>query len=519
MTDRLDSWKDIAAYLGREVRTVQRWEAERSLPVHRLPGGDRPRVYALKAELDTWLRTSAVEQADLPSVAVLPFVNLSADPENAYFSDGLAEDVITALTRVPGLRVTARTSSFAYRDRNLDVRRIGADLSARALLEGSVRREGNRIRVSAQLVSAEDGYHLWSESYDRQLGDVFGIQEEVARAIAHELKVRIGPAPLVGRPTADLEAYSLWLQGRSLGAEWTADKIAEASACYRAALARDPKFPLPYLSIADSLFYAAWFGLALPPEAFPQALQFVQQALDLDPSLGEAHALRGCLLAVLNFDWDSAEREFERARELSPGSSTILYRHAWVILAPKRRYAEALAEMELAVRQDPLSPLMHGTLGMVLLEARDYARAEKACRVALELAPGFWWSHFFLSCALLLQNKGDEALTHCRQAWTRLGPSTLAAADQCFTYGLLGRPDDALRAYAAFERTAQQEPVPALAHAWAYLGLGDDRAYEWLDKAIDGRDPAVTHLPGMPIYDELRADPRFNRLLTKMNLA
>ena len=160
MGERLDSWKDIAAYLGRDLRTVQRWENERRLPVHRLPGGDKPRVYALPSELDAWLRTSPAEDREPASVAVLPFVNLTADKESEYFGDGLADEVINALTRIPGLRVTARTSSFAFRSKEQDVREIGARLGAAALLEGSVRRQQNRVRVSAQLVSAEDGYHL-----------------------------------------------------------------------------------------------------------------------------------------------------------------------------------------------------------------------------------------------------------------------------------------------------------------------------------------------------------------------
>jgi TolB-like protein len=209
--DVLDSWKQIAAYLHRDVRTIQRWERTRGLPVHRWPGGEKPAVYALRTEIDAWrrsdserdVRATAGTRQRLPhaitfpdqSVAVLPFANLSADPENEYFSDGLADEIITALTRIPGLRVTARTSSFAFRGRALDVREIGSRLGVRAVLEGSVQRSEGRVRVSAQLVNVGDGFHLWSERYDRDLADVFAIQDEISRAIAAALRVRLAPLP------------------------------------------------------------------------------------------------------------------------------------------------------------------------------------------------------------------------------------------------------------------------------------------------------------------------------------
>ncbi len=518
MSERLDSWKEIAGYLRRDVRTVQRWAAERGLPVHRVPGGEKPRVFALKSELEAWLRTSPAEPAEPPSVAVLPFANLTGDKENEYFSDGLADEVINALVRVPGLRVTARTSAFAFRGKEQDVREIGARLGAAALLEGSVRREANRVRVSAQLVSAEDRHHLWSECYDRELAGIFAIQDEIARAIALALKVRLAPGPLVERPTEDLEAYHLWLKGRCAGLQYTPEGVARARECFTAALARDPRFPLPYVSLADLLFQAATFGFIRPAEAARQVKEAVLKALALDDRLGEAHALLGVLRGVLEYDWVGAGRAFERALELSAGAATVLVRHAWNFLVPKLRIAEALEEMREAAVRDPLSPVVHSYFGLVLTAARDYGPAAEECQIAVELAPGLWMPHWFLGWALIFQGKTEEGVLHCRYPYDHYPREPLSPGGMCLVYGWVGCMDAARRMFSELEQIARTAWVPPLAFVWAYLGLRDDRVYDWLEKAIDDRDPAVTHMPFMPIYDGLRGDPRFQALLQRIGL-
>ena len=207
MPERLESWKEIAAYLGREVRTVQRWASERGLPVHHLPGGPRPRVFSVKSELDAWLQAGRTPSRPEPvSVAVLPFLNLTGGPDDQYFGDGLADDLINALVRIPGLRVIARTSSFVFTDRGRDVHDIGRRLGATWLIEGSVRHERKQVRISAQLVNARDGFHAWSECFDRQLTDLFSIQDEIAQAIASALQVKLAIGASVKRQTSDLAA-------------------------------------------------------------------------------------------------------------------------------------------------------------------------------------------------------------------------------------------------------------------------------------------------------------------------
>lgn len=519
MNSRLDSWKNIAEYLGRDVRTVQRWETERSLPVRRLPGGDKPGVYALTPELDAWLRSSPKEPVAAPSVAVLPFVNLTKNKENEYFSEGLADEIINALTRIPGLRVTARTSSFAFKGKEQDVREIGARLGASTLLEGSVRRCGKRVRISVQHVSAKDGYHLWSETYDRELADIFAIQDEIACSIARALSPHFAPGRLVEPSTNDLEAYRLWLQGRQAALRYTPEAVARARACFAGAVARDPEFPLPHLAMAELLYDAAHVGLVPSAEAAAQAKEAVQTALARDDSLGEAHALLGALLGVFEYDWAGAERAFDRALRLNPSSSTVLERHAWHCLVSRQRIQEAIDQIRRATIRDPLSARVHMRFGLVWIAARHYGRAADECRTALEIAPELRPAHWFLGYALMMSGDEDEGLAECRKLYRQEGMSPLIVGGMCTLYGILGREKDARRMFEELSKLSRAARVPPLAFAWAFLGLHDERVFEWLEKAIDARDPAITQLAVMPIYDGIRHDPRFQKLLAKMGLA
>jgi serine/threonine-protein kinase len=518
--ERLDSWKDIAVYLGREVRTVQRWAVARGLPVHRLPsGGNRPRVYSHKAEIDAWMRAGAREpRADAVSVAVLPFLNLAGTPEDQYFGDGLADDVINALVRVPGLRVTARTSSFAFTGRGQDVRRIGAELGAAWLIEGSVRRDGGRVRVSAQLIDAGTGYHTWSECYDRQLTAIFAIQDEIARAIARALRIELALEPPAPRPTSDLVAYDLWMKGRSISQRFTPAAFGQARECYEAAIARDPRFARPYFGLAELLFYGVQFGLTNSADAARRARHAIATSLELDGGFGDAHALSGILHGILDYDWPGADEAFQRAFQLSPGSANVLIQHAWFYLVPRMRVPEALEEAEQAVALDPLAPFTRGRFGNVLQVARQYARAAEECREAVRLAPELWWLQWFYGVALILQGKRVEGFEQCRRVYNQIH-QPLVIGGMALLYGLSLRRRKARQLLVELQDMSKTTHVPPMALAFAYLGLGDDRVFEWLDKAIDARDPVVTHLPSMPLYDGIRDDPRFRALLVRMHLA
>jgi excisionase family DNA binding protein len=518
--ERLGSWKEIAAYLERDVRTVQRWARDRRLPVHRLPGGQRPRVSSLRTELDAWLRggPSRPGPTDVTaSVAVLPFLNLTGAAEGEWFGDGLADDVINALVRVPGLRVTARTSSFAFAGKRRDVRKIGARLNASWLLEGSVRRDGERVRVSAQLVSARDGCHVWSESYDRCLNDVLGVQDEIARSIALALQGTLSPGPPAPRPAGDLAAYHLWTRGRSCSQQFTREAFGKARGCFEAALALDPRFAQAHHALAELLFYGIQFGLSPSPDEVSRVRQEVVRAVELDTCLGQAHALLGVVQGLLDYDWAEAEASFARALELCPGSAVVLSQHAWYHLVPRMRIDEALAEAQQAAALDPLSPFARGHLGLVLVAARQYARAAEECRRAVQLASGLWWLHWFYGTAQLLQGRTGPGMRRMRMVCHKVH-QPLVVGGMALVYGLFDKREKARQMLAELEAMALGGYVPPAAFALAYVGLGDDRAFEWFGKAIDARDPITTHLPFMPLYDGLRKDSRFGELLAKMHL-
>ncbi|MGE5199973.1 MAG: protein kinase domain-containing protein, partial [Rhodospirillaceae bacterium] len=283
------------------------------------------------------------EHPRVASLAVLPFANLSADKENEYFSDGLAEDIIDALAQVPGLRVTARTSAFAFRGKEQDVRDIGARLNVEHILEGSVRRAGNRIRVTAQLVKASDGYHLWSERFDREMTDVFAIQDEISQAIVEKLRVRLGAdRPLVKRHTENVEAYNLYLKARYQLWRWSPEGFAKSKEYYEQAIALDPDYALAWHGLAAFYHLLGYFGQMPPKAANAQAEQAARKALHLDDRLAEAHAIMGALRAS-EFDWQGAEREFSRSLELDPQSEDVWQWYDSFYLLPMQRLDEAVA--------------------------------------------------------------------------------------------------------------------------------------------------------------------------------
>jgi len=520
VSDRLDSWKGIAAYLGRDVRTLQRWALTRGLPVHRLPGGGvKPRVFALESELDAWMRAGTRRPPDRPvSIAVLPFANLAGDAGGQRFGDGLAEDLIDALVRVPHLRVTARTSSFAFSRRGQDVREIGARLGAAWLVEGSVRRDGPRVRVSAQLVDAKSGFHAWSRSYDRQVTDAFAIQDEIARSIALALELELAQEAPARRPTGDIAAYDLWLKGRTTSQEYSLQAFADGRRCYEEAIERDPQFARPHFGLAELLFHAIELGLTTTREDVERARGAMARALELDDRSADAHALSGVFRGLFDYDWPGAEAEFRRALELSPGSANILMQHAWLHLVPRRLISQALDEAEQAAALDPFSPLVLGRFGLVLLAARQYPRAVEECGAAVRLAPGLWWLRWFYGAALIMQGRVAQGLKEAEKVYARIRRPMVIGA-MALVCGLSPRTRPRARELLReLEEAVGTAYVPPLAFAYAYIGAGDDRCFEWLGKAIDARDPAVTHLPSMPMYDGIRADPRFEALLARMNL-
>jgi serine/threonine-protein kinase len=529
--DVLDSWKAVAQYLNKDIRTLQRWESTRNLPMHRIPGGDRPSVYGLKSELDAWWREREIHVAaeedrpatpdeGSPTIAVLPFVNLAGDKENEYFADGLADEIITALTRIDGLRVIARTSSFAFRGQDQDIRKIGTSLGASAILEGSVRRSGNRIRVTAQLINAIDGCHIWGERYDREFTEVFAIQEDVSRSVIDALQIRLaGSLAPVRLRTSNPESYQLWLKGRYHTQRQTPNQMLRSRSCFEQAVALDPDFPQAHLGIAQSWWECAVLGLESPREAVAIGRHALSQALALDPSSGDAASMLGVYSSVHDFDWAASERHFQRALELDPGSPEIRRRYAAYLLEPTNRLSEARAQLEAALDLDPLSPVVLAYLGHCIMLEGQLDQAVERLQEAAEIDPGYWMVQFMLAGAYMFQGQLQKALAIAESAERALGSNPMVlgfAGAMCGFLGQRGRAEEFLK---RLQAAGEIRYVSPLSIAWIHLGLGDvETALDWLETAFDARDPQIIHFLVKPLYDPLRAHPRFQALLERMRL-
>jgi serine/threonine protein kinase/tetratricopeptide (TPR) repeat protein len=461
----------------------------------------------------------------IPSLAVLPFANLSADMENEYFSDGLAEDIIDALTQVPGLRVMARTSSFAFRGKEQDVREIGSRLNVEHILEGSVRRAGSRLRVTAQLVKASDGYHIWSQRFDRELTDVFAIQDEISQAIVEKLRVRlIGDRPLVKRYTENPAAYDLCLKARYHLLKMTPEGREAGRHYCEQAIAHDPNYALAHVMLAESYFWSAFWGSMDPREAFRRAKSAALEALKLDDTIADAHSALGTVLGSGEFDWSGAEREFHRALELSPSAAAVRYDFAWCyamwFLLPLGRAEEASSEMRRALELDPLDPFYNALLGCLYYLKRQFELAVAQLKHAIELDQNFFFSYWFLAMAYALSGRVDEAVAAAEKANELSGGTSMTLGALGRVYGLAGRTAEARQLLEELTTRRRMTHVPATAFASVYGGLGEREAtLEWVARAIEERDPVtVTSLKVSPHYDRLRSHPAFQALLRKMNL-
>jgi serine/threonine-protein kinase len=463
----------------------------------------------------------AAPGGDGPSIAVLPLVNLSPDRENEYFSDGMTEELISALGRVEGLRVAARTSAFAFKGTGADVREIGAKLNVGTVLEGSVRRAGRRLRLTAQLVSTKDGYHLWSEEYDRELADVFAVQDELARAIVSALRVTLQPragGALVKRATADLEAHDLYLQGRFEWNRRTYTSLPEALHYFERAIARDSAYAEAFAAMAETYVLLPTYGISSPADAYPRARSVALRALALDSTLGNAHAALGVVRELYEYDWTGAERELRRAIALDPGYATA---HQWYAeyLSALGRDDEARREAEQAVALDPLSTIARVDQALALVRGRHLDEAIALCRRVLQTSPEFTQAHNTLGWAYAAAGRLPDAVaeleTTVRLSLGRSGHGRLA-----YAYARTGQRDTATAIVTTLIERFGRDSVFPYSVAMGYAGLGDaGRAIEWIERAVRTHDPNVTlYLRTDPLLDSLRQDPRFQRLLRRLGL-
>jgi TolB-like protein/Tfp pilus assembly protein PilF len=465
--------------------------------------------------------SSACESAAIaessPSIAVLPFVNLSSDADNDYFCDGLAEELLNALSKIDELKVAARTSAFSFKGRNANVSEIADALNVSTVLEGSIRKSGNRIRITTQLINASDGYHLWSERYDREMKDIFDVQDEITVAVVEALKVKLlgeEKAAVLKRHTRNPEALELYLQGRFYFSRFTPDDFQKASQSFRQAIAIDPSYASAYAGLADAYTELSFFSFS-PNETMSKAREAANKALVLDDTLGEAH--NSLAIIKMYFDWDyaGAEQEFKRAITLNPGSALIHQWYGWY-LGLMAHFDESLKELKRAQELDPLSATINSGIGIVLHWSRQPDRAIEQFLKVLELHPNYSIAYSFLAEAY--EQKRDfvsaiASIEKIEQAPT--DPLTLSTLG--YVYAKSGDRHRALQIVNDFVKRSNQEYVPAVNIAQIYAGLGDnEQALAWLEKACDERAVWIPFLNVDRKFDPLRSDPRFQELLKKV---
>jgi len=478
--------------------------------------------FASADEFAAALSRPATARAPAKSVAVLPFLNLSADPDNEYFADGITEDVIAQLSKIHSLKVISRTSVMQFKKREQSLRDIGARLSAATIVDGSVRRDGNRVRIVAQLIDAETDQHLWAETYDRQLTDIFAIQSDVAIQIALALRAELSPdekSRIHREPTRDLQAYQLYLQGRHWFVRHTADGLRRAIDYFQRAITRDPEFALAYADLAQAYIevaLASGVGLMHPREAYALAGDAVARALDLDSTLGEAHCMSGFLMYVRDFDWRGAEVALRRALALNPGSADahdLLGR----LLAGLGRHDEAI---RMEARAQELDPLSHRTdLASALLRAGRYQEAFAAASHAVELDPQYGRARATLGWAYLKLGRVEEALAELEKgaALTEHDPMFLAQLGEA--YGLSGRHEQAREILRQLTELAESEYVTPYYRAYVHTGLGEfDQAIDCLEQALVDQSGGLYGLKAAFLFEPLRGHPRFKALLRKLKL-
>lgn len=452
------------------------------------------------------------------AIAVLPFANMSADPENEYFSDGMTEEIISAIAKIPGLQVASRSSCFAFKGKAVDTREVGEKLGVGSVLEGSVRKIGNRIRVTAQLVNAQSGHHLWSETYDRQLEDVFEIQEEISRAIVESLKLRLTSSrEQLVIPTKNIEAYTLYLKARFFYNRSSEPNLRKSIDFFQRVLLLEPGYARAYAGMAD-----CWCRLAddwvAPDEAYPQAKMIAMRALQSDPDLAEAITSVGKVLAWYEWDFAGAEQHLRRAVSLAPNDADAHWAFGSVLPAVGQ-LGEGMAEIRKALTLNPLDPWYSRWLARYLLYAGDYSGAIAQGEKIVELDENFFLAYIDLGSARLAQGEPQKALE-----WYQKGQrleSSVRSYDAFIVRALaeLDRRDEAEEILARLEEEGRQHYVRSEIVAMGYAALGrNDEAFASLERAYQTRSAGLIYLHLEPGYKALRADPRYDDLVKRIGL-
>jgi serine/threonine protein kinase/tetratricopeptide (TPR) repeat protein len=475
----------------------------------------RDLAFALKALASDRVSSGEVTAAptgSIDSLAVLPFVNASADSGTEYLSDGITESLIYSLSRLPGLKVLSRSSAFRYKGRDLDSQAAGRELNVRAVLTGRVTQRGDSLLIQTELVDVANGWQLWGERYNRSFEDVFAVQEEIAKEISEKLQLRLTGRErqkLAKRQTEDPEAYQLYLRGRYHWNKRNEEAVRKGISYFQRAIERDPAYSLPYVGLADSYNILGFYSFLPPREAFPKAKAAAARALELDDSLAEAHASMAYAVHYYDWDWSAAERGFLRAIELDQNYATAHHFYA-THLAGRARFEEALREIQRARELDPLSLIIGAGLGVILYYARRYDETIEECRKVLEMDPGFVPAHIWLAWAYAQTAMAEVAVEECRKALQVSNGSILALAELGAVLAASGQKqeaEDILRELSELEGRSYVSPYY---RAEIYAGLGSAHdALIWLERSCAERSTSLVWLDVNPRFDALRSDPRF----------
>jgi TolB-like protein/Tfp pilus assembly protein PilF len=454
------------------------------------------------------------------SIAVLPFENLSRDPDNAYFAEGIQDEILTRLAKVADLKVISHTSTQRYKSSPDNLPQIAKELGVANILEGSVQKSQDQVRVNVQLINAATDAHLWADSFDRKLIDIFAVESEIAAKVADILKAKLTGAEqhaISMQPTRNTEAYQLYLKGRYFWNKRTGPDLQKAIDYFKQAIEKDPGYALAYVGLGDSYILLSGFGAAPPQDSFPLAETAAKKALEIDDNLAEAHTTLGFILCVHHLNFADSIREFERAIALNPNYATA---HHWFGDGPLLavgQFDRAIAEGKRAVELDPLSVIITADLGADYLVARRYNEAIEQFHKAIDLDPRFYYAHWNLAQALEMKGDLRGALTEYKKA-VELDddPFVLALLGQA--YAKVGQRDEALKILAQLPQIAAHRYVPSYSFALLHMTLGDkDKAIEWLERSYhDGAGLDIIFLKVDPMLDPLQKEPRFQALVQKV---
>ena len=483
-------------------------------------GAFEPATMVLPAEpRSAELPTQQIQS--MPSIAVLPFVNMSADAENEYFCDGLAEELLNALAKIDNLKVAARTSSFSFKGKNVNVDEIGRALHVNTVLEGSVRKSGNRMRITVQLVNASDGYHLWSERYDKEMQDIFDVQDEITLAVVAALKLKLlggERAAVLKRYTDNAEAYQLYLRGRFFFLKRTPEGFKKAIESFERAIELDFDYALAFAGLADCRTFVGFYELSAPAEISESIREAAFKSLAIDDTLAEAHTAVAIFKSMYQWDFPGGEKEFDAAIKLNPKYALGHHLRSTNLIVQGLN-DEAIRAEGRAIELEPFAAIYNAAMGWYLHLARRYDEAMKQSSKTIELAPNHFFAHWVLGLIYGQVGQLNEAAAELQKAVTLTDGGQAIKADLGRIYAQMGKRDESLRTLDELTEQAKDTYVSAVNIAKIYLGLGDgERVIEYLAKACEERAVRLLWFIIDPALDSYRSDPRFQEILRRVGL-